>query len=187
MSAMSLQQVPRQDEPLRASELGDALTRLVQGLHFTGISLTRATAAFEKRYIECVLQECGGNKCKAARWLGMHRNTLDRHIAQLKIRVWEFNAPGTRRQQRKELYASKERAANLGGDNSRRSALAPSSAETTQRYSLRKGGRGESLEPSRGGVASTAHLAQSMKPSRGLNFAAFQFEDPDLTCGGLKA
>jgi hypothetical protein len=199
MSALT--QLPRDEAPLRASEIGDALTRVVQGIHLNGLTLREATRTFKKRYIECALCECGGNKSAAARAMGVHRNTLDRDINELKIRVWEFNLPGTRRRQRKELYASKERAANLGGDHSRRSALAPvrtahgprevnapdvglPPASAVFTNSVRKGGRGDLSEPSRGGAA---HLVQDRKPPCVESFAAFHFEDPDLTCGGLKA
>jgi hypothetical protein len=181
------QQLP----PLRPGEIGDALARVVLGIHLNGLTLHEAGRTFKKRYIECALRECGGNKSAAARSMGVHRNTLDRDIKELKIRVWEFNLPGTRRQQRKQLYASKERTVPLGGDHSGRSALAPGSAETTQPYSVRKGGRGDSPEQPRDGrevaSASTAHLAKSSKPPRGFTFADFQFEDPDLQCGGVKA
>ncbi|HTC77466.1 MAG TPA: helix-turn-helix domain-containing protein, partial [Terriglobales bacterium] len=38
-----------------------------------------------KRFIVAVLEENSGNQCKAARELAMHRNTLSRTMAELKI------------------------------------------------------------------------------------------------------
>jgi len=46
-----------------------------------------AVREFKKRFIFTVLQENHGNQCKAARELGMHRNTLSRTIAELKMDV----------------------------------------------------------------------------------------------------
>ena len=40
---------------------------------------------FKKRFILTVLQDSKGNQCKAARQLGMHRNTLSRTISELKL------------------------------------------------------------------------------------------------------
>jgi Fis family transcriptional regulator, factor for inversion stimulation protein len=42
---------------------------------------------FKKKFILTVLQENKGNQCRAARELGMHRNTLSRTIGELKIDV----------------------------------------------------------------------------------------------------
>src|SRR5580765_3655398 len=82
---------------LLAKDCGEALTSVAQGIYFSGIPLSTAIDAFEKRLIEAALEECAGNKCAAARKLGMHRNTLERHISALKIQYWKFNRPGTRR------------------------------------------------------------------------------------------
>jgi len=40
---------------------------------------------FKKRFILAVLEENKGNQCRAARELGMHRNTLSRTLAELEI------------------------------------------------------------------------------------------------------
>ena len=205
-------------QQLRALELGDTLTLVVRALHDSRMPLTTTVGAIEKRYIECVLEACRGNKSHAAAQLGMHRNTLDRHIAALNIEYWKF-APRqfARSVKRKQLYASKERSA-CGELAAGRSALAPNgpqgravfaalgrgSADYGQRQvnlsagasasatpgftnSVRKGGRGESPEPSRGGqevaTAGTAHLAQSSKPPRG--FIPDDFDQ--VECGGPKS
>jgi Fis family transcriptional regulator len=41
--------------------------------------------AVEKPLLEAVLKQAGGNQSKAAEWLGMHRNSLRRRLAQLGL------------------------------------------------------------------------------------------------------
>lgn len=52
-----------------------------------GILYSEAVREFKKRFILTVLEQNNGNQCKAARELGMHRNTLSRTIDELKIDV----------------------------------------------------------------------------------------------------
>jgi DNA-binding NtrC family response regulator len=54
-------------------------------MYKSGILYSEAVREFKKRFIITVLQENHGNQCKAARELGMHRNTLSRTIEELKI------------------------------------------------------------------------------------------------------
>ena len=63
----------------------DQLESLVMQMYKTGILYSEAVREFKKRFILTVLQENQGNQCKAARNLGMHRNTLSRTIAELKV------------------------------------------------------------------------------------------------------
>ncbi len=49
------------------------------------IFLGEAVDEFEKKFIQNALTRTGGNQTKAARILGMHRNTLNRKIAQHKL------------------------------------------------------------------------------------------------------
>ena len=63
------------------------LETLVAQMHNAGISYTDAVREFKKRYILEVLAHHRGNQCKAARQLGMHRNTLSRTITELKLDV----------------------------------------------------------------------------------------------------
>jgi len=65
----------------------DQLESLVMQMYKTGILYSEAVREFKKRFILTVLQENQGNQCKAARQLGMHRNTLSRTIAELKVDV----------------------------------------------------------------------------------------------------
>src|SRR5262249_51345906 len=59
-------------------------------MHLSGILYAEGVREFKKRFIMNVLRECKGNQCKAAMQLGMHRNTLSRTIAELKLDVREF-------------------------------------------------------------------------------------------------
>jgi Fis family transcriptional regulator len=61
-----------------------------------GITYSEGLCEFKKRFLLAVLQDCNGNQCKAARLLGMHRNTLSRTIAELKLNAKELRS-GTRR------------------------------------------------------------------------------------------
>jgi transposase-like protein len=56
-----------------------------------------------------VLEENKGTQCRAARQLGMHRNTLSRTIDELKIDVREFRDGGKRppRSARPAMYDKK--------------------------------------------------------------------------------
>jgi DNA-binding NtrC family response regulator len=60
------------------------------------ILYSEAVREFKKKFILTVLQENKGNQCKAARQLGMHRNTLSRTIAELDLDV-KMLRTGTRR------------------------------------------------------------------------------------------
>jgi Fis family transcriptional regulator, factor for inversion stimulation protein len=61
------------------------LDSLVTRMHTGGITYEEAVREFRKRFILEVLSQHRGNQCKAAKELGMHRNTLSRAIADLAI------------------------------------------------------------------------------------------------------
>jgi len=65
----------------------DQLEALVSQMFKSGILYSEAVREFKKRFIVTVLEENNGNQCKAARQLGMHRNTLSRTITELKVDV----------------------------------------------------------------------------------------------------
>jgi DNA-binding NtrC family response regulator len=79
----------------------DQLEALILQMYKSGILYTEAVREFKKRFIITVLQENNGNQCKAARQLGMHRNTLSRTIAELKLDVKSIRH-GLRRPPRSE-------------------------------------------------------------------------------------
>ena len=74
----------------------DQLEALVAQMYRSGILYAEAVREFKKRFILTVLEETHGNQCKAARELGMHRNTLSRTIEELKIDMRAVRE-GTRR------------------------------------------------------------------------------------------
>lgn len=61
------------------------LDSLVTQMHSGGITYEEAVREFKKRFLVEVLAHHRGNQCKAAKELGMHRNTLSRTIAELNI------------------------------------------------------------------------------------------------------
>lgn len=67
----------------------DQLESLVGQMYKSGILYSEAVREFKKRFIVNVLRENHGNQCKAARELGMHRNTLSRTIEELRIDMRE--------------------------------------------------------------------------------------------------
>jgi Fis family transcriptional regulator len=74
----------------------DQLEALVMQMYKSGILYSEAVREFKKRFLLTVLQENQGNQCKAARQLGMHRNTLSRTIAELNVDVRQLR-DGARR------------------------------------------------------------------------------------------
>jgi transcriptional regulator with GAF, ATPase, and Fis domain len=69
---------------------------LVTQMYKSGIFYSEAVREFKKLFIITVLEENNGNQCKAARQLGMHRNTLSRTIAELKVDVRALRSGGRR-------------------------------------------------------------------------------------------
>ena len=63
----------------------DQLEALINEMVEQGIAYEDAISEFEKRFIKRVLDRAEGNRSKAARELGMHRNTLGRKIEDLKL------------------------------------------------------------------------------------------------------
>jgi len=70
----------------------DELEAIVTGMYRSGISYEAAVREFQKCFIETVLWENRGNQIKAAHELGMHRNSLSRIIAQLKVDIHALRA-----------------------------------------------------------------------------------------------
>ena len=65
----------------------DQLETLIHQMYNSGILYSEAVREFKKRFLLTVLQENQGNQCRAARQLGMHRNTLSRTISELKLDI----------------------------------------------------------------------------------------------------
>ena len=90
--------------------MNDQLEALVMRMYKSGIYYNEAVREFKKRFIITVLEENDGNQCKAARQLGMHRNTMSRTIAELKIDVRALRE-GVRRPPKSERSFSVEKRA----------------------------------------------------------------------------
>jgi Fis family transcriptional regulator, factor for inversion stimulation protein len=63
------------------------LEQLVNEMVARGVHYEDARREFDKRFITKVIDNADGNLCRAADKLGVHRNTLSRKIAELKIKA----------------------------------------------------------------------------------------------------
>jgi Fis family transcriptional regulator len=63
----------------------DQLEGLVTQMVDRGILFDEAIGEFEKRFIKRTLERADGNQCRAAKMLGIHRNTLSRKIGEYKL------------------------------------------------------------------------------------------------------
>lgn len=63
----------------------DQLEALIGQLADRGILLEEAVAEFERRFIKHVMDSEEGNQSRAARTLGIHRNTLGRKLEEYKL------------------------------------------------------------------------------------------------------
>jgi Fis family transcriptional regulator, factor for inversion stimulation protein len=70
----------------------EQLESLVAMMVERGILLEEAVTEFEKKFIKRVLESSKGNRCRAAKILGIHRNTLSRKIGE-----YHLNQNGRRR------------------------------------------------------------------------------------------
>jgi DNA-binding NtrC family response regulator len=68
------------------------LDGLVTQMHSSGIGYDEAVREFKKHYLREVLVAHRGNQCKAAKEMGMHRNTLSRTMAELGLSLAEVRA-----------------------------------------------------------------------------------------------
>jgi len=72
------------------------LEALVAEMLEQNVCLDKALVEIEKQFLEIALRRSGGNQCKAAQLLHIHRNTLARKIVQHKIKATD--SPRTNRQ-----------------------------------------------------------------------------------------
>ncbi len=63
----------------------DQLEALVGQMVDRGILLEEAVTEFEKKFIKRVLDRSNGNQSRAARLLGIHRNTLSRKVGAYRL------------------------------------------------------------------------------------------------------
>jgi len=71
----------------------EQLEALVHQMVEKGLRYDTVVQDFEKCYISRVLERVKGNQSRAARTLGMHRNTLSRKIAEYNLNV-DFRRSG---------------------------------------------------------------------------------------------
>ena len=50
------------------------------------VCLNKALEEFEKQFLQTALERSGGNQCKAAQLLHIHRNTLARKLVHHKLK-----------------------------------------------------------------------------------------------------
>jgi Fis family transcriptional regulator, factor for inversion stimulation protein len=96
--------------PGKRDNVRDQLEALIMQMYKSNILYSEAVREFKKRFILTVLQENKGNQCRAARQLDMHRNTLSRTIAELKIDVRQLR-DGIKRPPRSARPATYEKKA----------------------------------------------------------------------------
>jgi DNA-binding protein Fis len=63
----------------------DQLESLVGMMVERGILLEEALTEFEKKFIKRALEHANGNQSRAAKLLGIHRNTLSRKVEVYKL------------------------------------------------------------------------------------------------------
>jgi len=63
----------------------DQLESLVVQMVERGVLLDEAVNEFEKKFIKRALERTNGNQSRAARVLGIHRNTLSRKVDTYKL------------------------------------------------------------------------------------------------------
>lgn len=71
----------------------DQLESLVSELVDRGVPFSVAQEEFEKKYIRRVLERTRGNQSRAARMLGMHRNTLSRKLDEYQLTARNGHGP----------------------------------------------------------------------------------------------
>src|SRR5580658_3795259 len=93
----------------KRNSLKRELDNLVTQMHAGGITYAEGVREFKKRFLLEVLAHHRGNQCKAAKELGMHRNTLSRTIAELELDPAEIRT-GLKRPPRSErpVFAVKQ-------------------------------------------------------------------------------
>src|SRR3954470_18299787 len=75
---------------LKGDLVKSQLEVLVSQMFDSGILYSEAVREFKKTFIAHVLEQNRGNQCKAAKHLGMHRNTLSRTLDELELDVKEI-------------------------------------------------------------------------------------------------
>lgn len=70
---------------MKEPSLNGRLSQIVDELVRRGLTLAQARREFERQFIVASLNDNGGNLCRSARSLGVHRNTLRNKVSNLGI------------------------------------------------------------------------------------------------------
>ena len=71
--------------PMKSDSLNRQLSTIVDELVRQGVTLAQARREFERQFITASIERNGGNLCRSARSLGIHRNTLRNKVNDLGI------------------------------------------------------------------------------------------------------
>ncbi|MDH3253592.1 MAG: helix-turn-helix domain-containing protein [Acidobacteriota bacterium] len=85
--------------------LNGRLVQLVDELVEKGLTLHQGTREFEKQYILATLRQNDGNLTRAAKSLGVHRNTLRNKVGNLGIAQADYLASSAKRRSRRRPIA----------------------------------------------------------------------------------
>jgi Fis family transcriptional regulator len=83
------------------------LENLTRQMYRSGIKYPEAVRAFQRTFILTVLEDQGANQCRAARRLGVHRNTLRRALHDLGLDIHLIRAAARRKPPRSSLANSR--------------------------------------------------------------------------------
>ena len=75
----------------------ELIDKLITQMVESGMFFQDAVTEFESKYIRQVLQQCGGNQSKAAKALGIHRNTVGRKMEEYHLTPRNGTRPAARR------------------------------------------------------------------------------------------
>jgi Fis family transcriptional regulator len=87
------------------------LASVILQMYEAGFRCSEAVGEFQRAFILTVLKDQRGNQSRAAKKLGVHRNTLRRTIRELEIGIGPTLALGSRRQPRPEVPILPQRRA----------------------------------------------------------------------------
>jgi len=91
----------------------EQLEQLTAQMYSTGILYDEAVREFKKRFLMNVLVANRGNQFQACKELGMHRNTLNRIIAELKLDARQIRRD-TRKPPQRSIDVRRNITANIG-------------------------------------------------------------------------
>jgi len=85
----------------------ETFERLVEHLIGNGFFLEEAVELLEKALIKYAMERTGGNRSAASKLLGIHRNTLQRKMAEFQLDVGRVRRKPPRRVEKKKRSSKK--------------------------------------------------------------------------------